>query len=296
MAFEAYENKKFVRAYLIKQLPEELIKQKKFECPCCNQEMNFVKEYYKLKGTWRAHFAHLKNSACNGYTPEGESLEHYTLKMTLLDDLHNNKPLEIKVNGLTWTFDNSLVDYIKDEKYEIENRRADIIIMLKTPNFILGNGVAIEVMVSEKQSSIQNKAIDYAQQLLSVAQTTNGSDIEITQTYPKVLKDFFESTFKQYKAEINYYEERIKLIRTPFIEKALKNNWTCLNCKHPTKTDYKFDKHGVTITCWRKWIKGVKGSQVNRTDFAPCENYAPSDEPELILDCKGVVSCSKKQQ
>lgn len=293
MSFEAFENNKLVRAYLIKQLPETLINEKKFMCPCCANEMNFVKEYYQPKGLWRSHFAHSKNSNCTGYTPEGESKEHYTIKMTLLDDLHNNKPVEIRVNGLKWVFDIQEIDYIKDEKYQIENRRADIIVMLKKPNFILGNGIAIEIVVSEKETSLKNKSIDYAQELLSLAQTKDGNNIEITKPYPQVLKEFFETTFKQYKTEIQYYEEKVKILRNPFIEKAMKNNWNCLNCSHATKTDLRFDPTGTTITCWKKYNKQNKTGQEKRTDFSPCENYCPSIKVSLEVNEKGVVLCSK---
>jgi hypothetical protein len=294
MAFEAFENKKLSRAYLLKELPKEILEQKKFECPCCEKEMIFINEYIKQKGIWRAHFAHTKNSACEGYTPEGESREHYSIKMILLEDLHNKKPVKIIVNGLTWAFSYEDILYIKEEKFEINNRRADIIIILKQPNFILGNGIAIEVMVSEKQSSIDSKAIDYAQELLSVAQTKDGEQIEIIKTYPKVLKDFLEKTFTQYKNEINYYEERIKLIRTPFIEKALKNNWTCLNCDQASQSKTK-----GFICCWKEKNKGLTKHPTERADFAPCNEYKELRQGRLPLidsDFEEVKGCSQIQK
>jgi hypothetical protein len=294
MSFDAFENKKIVRAYLLKEYPQEILALKKFECPCCEKEMIFINEHIKQKGIWRAHFAHVKDSACEGYTPEGESREHYAMKMILLEDLHNKKSIKIIVNNLTWVIAYEEILYIKEEKFEIENRRADIIIVLKNPNFILGNGLAIEIMVSEKQNSINAKAIDYALDLLSVAQTTDGENITILRTYPKVLKEFLEKTFTQYKNEINYYEERIKLIRTPFIEKALKNNWNCLNCDQASQSKVK-----GFICCWKEKNKGLSKHPIERADFAPCNEYKTLRQgrtPLIDSDIEEVKGCSQIQK
>lgn len=278
--FECYdENKIIVKAYLIKELPKEIIENKKFTCPCCEEDISFIKEYYKPKGLWRAHFSHKRNNNCSGYTPEGESKEHYIKKMEILDDLHN-KEIEIQTHGLKWKFNKELVDYIAEEKYEINGRRADIIVRLKKPNVILGNGIAIEIMISEKEESINLKRKDYALQLYSVATLNENGEIEIQLTYPEVLTKVFKETMNTYKEEINLYENKFKFLRQDFINKAIKHNLNCLNCAKATINKY----NPTEITCWLNYNEKTKKGYNNKADFTPCGDYSKSNKPDIVVE------------
>jgi hypothetical protein len=289
--FECWdENKVLVKSYLIKELPKEIIEKKKFTCPCCEENISFIKEYYKPKGLWRAHFSHKPNSECSGYTPAGESQEHYTKKMILLDDLHN-KEIEIQTNGLKWNFDKSLVDYIVEEKYEIDSRRADIIVRLKKPNVILGNGIAIEIVHSESETSINNKRDDYAKELYSLATLNEKGEVEIVKTYPEVLSNFFKKEFVDYKNQIELYEQKAKLLKQPFVEKALKNNWTCLNCRQAS-----IGKTSGFIACWREKNKGLTTHPREIADFTPCDEYSPSNKPDLVIEDYEMNKCVHSEE
>jgi len=286
--FECWnEEHKLVKAYLIKELPKEVIATKVFTCPCCNEELSFIKEYYKPKGLWRSHFSHKRNSECSGYTPEGESAEHYTKKMALLDDLYNKK-ISIKTNGLTWVFNKDLVDYITEEKYEIDSRRADIIVRLKKPNIILGNGIAIEVVVSEKENSINNKRKDYALEFYSLATLNINGEVEILEAYPELITKIFNEQTKEYKNEIELYENKIKFLRQDFINKAIKHNLTCLNCAKATINKFNTSE----ITCWLNYNELTKKGFNNKADFTPGGDLSKSHKPDIVVEDYRIEVCS----
>jgi hypothetical protein len=279
--FECYNKEKIIqKAYEIKNLPKEEINKLEFSCPECKDKLNFIQEFprriYGKIAITSSHFKHKTQTNCEGYYPlkHGESKEHYNTKMELLERLHSKKPI-FKIGNLLFEMDlnDFEIDWkeTKEEIKAIENRQADILLKLKTPNAMLGNGIAIEIKKSESQQSIENKKLDYCQKGYSLCQTTNGYELEIKETFPETILTLFELQ----KEQIEYFEEKIKLFEKDFRLKAQKNNWNCTNCEHAAVDD--LDTR--ILDCWKPTrdtpasIRTGKKQPIKRSNFTPCEDY-----------------------
>jgi len=277
--WECYnEKQELQRAFLIKKLPKEIIQTIVFTCPKCEEPLIF-KAQNSIKQ--RSHFAHKKDTTCKGYFPEGESEQHYNLKMQLLDTITNDT-LTFKIGNLFFeTRTNEFeIDLVDIETKAIKTRIGDIILKLKTPNQVLGLGIIIEVMISETEESITEKIKDYSLAGYSVCKTTNGLDLEITETFPELNVILFE----EYKKEIELYSEKIKLLNSDFYIKANKNGWACTNCDHAGVDN----RDGRILICWKHKEETVHGKMMpeKKTNFTLCEDYVLRSKlkEEIILE------------
>lgn len=284
------ENPLIVKSYILKNLPE-IETSKKYYCPCCKEEISFIKEHNKEKGLWRAHFAHHPNSKCEGYIPKGESPEHYEIKMRTLDLLTNKQIGIIIGNGkLQYFLQTEHFDIISEETPCINERRPDILLKLKSPDAIFGNGIVIEIMVSEAKKSVIEKYLDYSKKGYSLAWTNDGEYLTMQYTYPEVLIQLLNLK----KEEFTSFVENLKILHKDFFKKAQANNWSCLNCAYSEKSK----KYKGFIVCWKKYNKQIKNKIdiLEKADFTPCEFYKPTyrtpieeEEPEANFTCKRVM-------
>jgi ribosomal protein S27AE len=302
--FECYNKEKIIqRAYEIKKIPKEDIKKMDFFCPKCNEPLNFIEEYTRLiygkTPVTQSHFKHKLQTNCEGYYPlkQGESLEHYKTKMELKERLQDKTPI-FKIGNLLFSLElnDFEIDWLesKEEERAIPNRQADVLLKLKEPNALFGNGIAIEIQKSESQESIDNKKIDYALKGFSLCQTRNGYELEIKQTYPEILLSLFELQ----KDQIKRFEEKIKIFERDFRIKAHTNNWECTNCDYAAVDN----ADPRILICWKHKQPNPKGGNdlpTKRSNFTPCDDYVQRavwkpkielSEEQPKIDCdRGVV-------
>jgi len=279
--YDKLETPKIQSAFLIKRLPKEeirkLIDNGKFICPKCKEQLTFVQEFVKEKGIVRSHFSHKQASNCKDWIPEGESEKHYNLKFSLLDQLTNDT-IKIKIGNLIFdseTNDHNII-FADTEIKAIVERRADILLQLKTPNALFGLGIAIEIMVSEEYNSIYAKSKDYASKGYSVAITTDGESIEVIQVYPKIILELFEYNFNKLKQQ----EELIKSIDSSFLVRANKYGWDCTTCAKAKKDNA---VEGF-IVCFKDYdYTNRTGEVIKKADIVPCPKYYPSNKPKILL-------------
>jgi hypothetical protein len=110
--------------------------------------------------------------------------------------------------------------------------------------------------------------LDYCKKGYSVCQTTNGYELEITETYPETMLKLFDLQ----KQQIEYFEEKIKLFEKDFRIKAQRNNWNCKNCDYAAVDDR---DHRILI-CWKHKIPNPNGGNdlpTKRSNFTACDDY-----------------------
>lgn len=117
------------------------------------------------------HFRNITDKICSG-----ESIEHWQTKVMILLGLKEKK-IDLIYRGKKINYE------IKNIDVEVtkENRRADILMDIEFNTF-LGNGLVIEVLVSEEYDNFLLKAKDWIQQKYSVTSiktTTTKQQINI---------------------------------------------------------------------------------------------------------------------
>ena len=282
------ENEKVIqRAFLIKKLSKEESDKLPFICPKCLEPLSFRIEHYRLfgKSKVRAHFMHKSDSQCYGYIPEGESEEHYNEKMKLLD-LLNEEEYSLKIDGLTFDIKtNSGFIQFKDKEVSLNNRRADVLLTFKSPNSILGLGIAFEIMISEKEESIEQKIKYWTAYGYTVA---FGKNVEEIETSPYLEKA--HDSINQLKKELQESIEKTRFFGNQFIIKAASQGLYCNNCYKA----WQCKKHSGCIVCYNE---NSPNHLLHRQDSTPCELWQKRIKPDIpfessILD----VKCKKVEQ
>jgi len=156
------------------QIPE--IKDKKSDerkkwvcCKDCNKSVRPVKEHFRIydketgiKTVVMPHFRFLaENTSC-----VLESDEHKEMKANLKISL-SEKNNSFIYNGETIKLPEYDVSCEKPHKH----RRADILLKFDRYSSFLGNGLVIEIAVSETEKSLEDKAIDWISYGFSICKT-----------------------------------------------------------------------------------------------------------------------------
>jgi len=122
-----------------------------------------VKEHKRKEQFVQAHFRSLTDHYC-----PGESDEHWNLKIQIAESIKNKQLLlSFRKEDIPYEIDETipLDKYIEIRK---KNRQADVFYQTKNYNSLLGNGLVIEIQVSEKIDSLESKAIDWIRNKYSI--------------------------------------------------------------------------------------------------------------------------------
>lgn len=190
------ENKNILAAYAMNFFVDW--KEEKYFCAECKEQLIPFKDSIKTneQGTKyfvAPHFAHKSDSTCIFAKGEGE--EHKSEKAKILSFLYLEKAI-VKIHKLKTIIPKELI--VGSEIKRGENR-ADILIEFNEFNPFFGNGIAIEIMKSETQVSIEEKKHQWLKKGYVVIENFYESE----GTLFLVLKNFYiEQLFKEVEEKL----------------------------------------------------------------------------------------------
>lgn len=168
-------------------------------CKDCNKPVRPVKEHVriynketKIKTVVMPHFRFLNSDThCILESDEHKEMKA-NLKILLINNNHN---FEYRKEII------QLPRYLVSCEKPHENRRADVLLKFNKYSSFLGNGIVLEVAVSEKEKSLEEKAIDWIGYGFSVCKIREiNNPIKISYPFglfqdivknPYLLKKFF---------------------------------------------------------------------------------------------------------
>lgn len=183
-------------------------------CPICKLKVTPVIKHYRNEKMIfvPSHFRIMKNNKkCISY----ESDEHKMGKI-IIANLIENKEINFTVKHEMIRLKFQTVPEIK-YRWEVQKgeRRADILFELEKYNSLIGNGVVIEIAVSEKEKSLEMKTRDWIKKGYSVCWL--------------YAKDFSENSYRWNDIEIKYpfglYRDIIKMCNSLTFDYHNYDNW-----------------------------------------------------------------------
>lgn len=256
------EGNKKILASQSQAILHESWKNQTYECIECKEKLSPVKDCLKTTNQGHeyyvtSHFSHKPESTCK--LALNESKEHIEKKDEILSALFTGR-IRININATTIILN---PNEVKGTEQTILDNRADILVAFNQFNPLLGLGLAIEIMKTESNESIEQKRIKWTNKgytVVSVSQNTkvidliknglNCSSPFLTTLNNQVMENLTELKLTLQKAQVLPHLQQHSV--------SIDSN-NCSNCEYSSldKT-----KEGTinpdTFCCWLWRNKGIQ--------------------------------------
>lgn len=274
-------NKKRERTFLAQEAIQTipLWKQEKWTCPNCKKSVSLKESFYraisfKTLSLVNSHFCHHPSSSCKD--PKENNI-HYQRQMFVLSQLYSAAP-PLRIGGF-------IILHKFDQIKKLETKKADILIEFKEFDPLFGFGLVIEIMVSEKDESMEDKIKKWGQKGYSITWLEKNrfnkknqlitEGIEIKLPYLKNLNLSIEKNWKELKRNLLLLSENKEMLK---ITNKLIEKYTCRTCKNSGPDKWKGEASGL-FCCWLENNQNPDKKKQRPKKYLPthqCNNYEPS--------------------